>query len=228
VEYYRASAATSSSPFPADVLLPDSITWVEIPFEATGTGDAPSARIGHTMTAIGSHYFVLYGGRNFLGGTMAHGMTLIFSLLLTFPPPSSSSFPSGVFLYHLPSNQWSDITPGDYHREIADRTGHCCLPTSHGLIYFGGLTGTHSVTSDVIFLDLFSRFDLQHNSHKDQYEYVDPASSPSPASSPAQQQSHGHVYQQITRSLSQYFHFEGHLSGSQRQTYCPIRLVNNL
>jgi hypothetical protein len=87
VEYYRASAATSSSPFPADVLLPDSITWVEIPFEATGTGDAPSARIGHTMTAIGSHYFVLYGGRNFLGGTMAHGMTLIFSLLLTPPSP---------------------------------------------------------------------------------------------------------------------------------------------
>jgi hypothetical protein len=85
VEYHRATSinsalsSSSSSPFATDVVLPDSIAWTEILSEATDT-EAPSARIGHTMTAVGSRYFVLYGGRNYLGGTMAQGPSPHFSL----------------------------------------------------------------------------------------------------------------------------------------------------
>jgi hypothetical protein len=88
------------------------------------------------------------------------------------------------------------------------------------------LTGSQSVTSDVIFLDLFSRFDLRYNSRKGQYEYLDPAVSSVPSSPLAAPG----VYQQITRSLSQYF-FEDEMtstSGRSRQGYCPIRMVTNL
>jgi hypothetical protein len=79
-----AVAGTSSS---SSSLEPNS-EWIQIPSEPSRA--SPSARIGHTMTAIGSNFFVLYGGRNYLGGTMANGLFLLLSLEADSPSLSLS------------------------------------------------------------------------------------------------------------------------------------------
>jgi hypothetical protein len=176
VQSYRAASLPSSS-MPLHP-LESTTEWIHI---QGWSPDYPSERIGHTMTPIGSNYFVLYGGRNYLGGTMADGLSLSVSLDLSLARslPVSLSLSadlslSGVFLYDVEKSHWHDITPSDYDSTILNRTGHCCIPTSHGLMFFGGLTGEQSVSSEIILLDLFSVFDVRYNSEKDTYEYVAP------------------------------------------------------
>jgi hypothetical protein len=78
VQSYRAASPPSSS-MPLHP-LESTTEWIHI---QGWSPDYPSERIGHTMTPIGSNYFVLYGGRNYLGGTMADGLSLSVSLDLS-------------------------------------------------------------------------------------------------------------------------------------------------
>ena len=61
--------------------LLENIKWTEIS-NISQRKDYPSRRIGHTMTSIGSNYFILYGGRDYLGHCMSPGKCYIFLFLL--------------------------------------------------------------------------------------------------------------------------------------------------
>lgn len=163
------SSSSSSSSNTNPIVNPlESIKWIRIE-NISADGDYPSPRIGHTMTAIGSNYFILYGGRNFLSHTMAFGnYNLLFLWLLNYFIIVSLFYYCliislliiylGIYLYDVNLNLWSNITPANY-TPAENRTGHICIPTSHGLLYFGGLlTQSNQITSDVMFLDLFSTF----------------------------------------------------------------------
>lgn len=84
-------------------------------------------------------------------------------------------------------------------------------------MYFGGLTGSQHVTSDIVFLDLFSPYEMNYNPLRNQYEYILPSSSQLVNNS----QSYT-IYQLITNSITTL------LPTSTSSSYCPITIRENL
>lgn len=96
-------------------------------------GTYPSPRIGHCAVALSRYTFLVYGGRNYIHSTMSQG----------------------CYVFDTRTNTWSSLlSPTD--SGIVCRTGHCALPTSVGVIFFGGLSANNSPLSEVLVLDLFS------------------------------------------------------------------------
>lgn len=113
--------------------------------------DGPTARIGHTCTAVGST-LVLYGGRDF----------------------HKNVFFPGVHIYDTISRKWSRChrtfrLPRVNGRDFM-RTGHCALPVSSGLLFVGGFTAAHAVTNNVMHLNLLGTFPGDHSPSADYCE----------------------------------------------------------
>jgi hypothetical protein len=90
-------------------------------------------------------------------------------------------------------------------------------------MFFGGLTGSQTVSSEIVLLDLFSPFDVRYNPSKSQYEYLPPPSDTS-ASSPAgavlrSQQTSSSLYRTISNTLSQWVSGES----EEEEEYRPVR-----
>jgi hypothetical protein len=139
-------------------------------------------------------------------------------VFLTFEPPHNSI---GVYLYQVEKNIWEDITPSHDSSLIKDRTGHCCIPISHGLLYFGGLvSGMDSVSADVLFLDLFSSFPMEYNEGEESYQYCCPDTS-----SPITTISTTDFFSQLTETIGSMI--RGRENGRLERTegYCPLSIV---
>ena len=92
--------------------------------------------IGHTVTAVGTS-LVVYGGRDY----------------------HAQVFRQGVYIYDVTRHIWSKLTleswTGDAGSQLSPRTGHCAIPCTTGIVFFGGLLPHLAVTSELLHLDLF-------------------------------------------------------------------------
>ena len=92
--------------------------------------------IGHTVTAVGTS-LVMYGGRDY----------------------HAAVFRQGVYMYDVTRHIWSKLTleswTGDAGSQLSPRTGHCAVPCTTGIVYFGGLLPHLAVTDELLHLDLF-------------------------------------------------------------------------
>ena len=91
-------------------------------------GHAPSARVGHTMNAIGHRLFLL-GGRDY----------------------ASNFFDPSLHVFDTISHRWSRVnlrdTPGKELPMV--RTGHCTDAHEGSLVVFGGLCEDGNYRDDV-------------------------------------------------------------------------------
>ena len=59
-------------------------------------------------------------------------------------------------LYDARDNKWECCDNIAGHEMISNRTGHCPLPTTNGILFVGGLLESQNYTSEVICLELFT------------------------------------------------------------------------
>jgi len=89
--------------------------------------------LGHCAVAVGK-YILIYGGRNYQEDTMAEG----------------------IYLFDTEVRSWERVrASGD---PVNPRTGHCAIPSSSGIIFFGGLVSKTSCCSEAVHLDMFGVF----------------------------------------------------------------------
>lgn len=102
----------------------------------TNLADAggPVACIGHTATKIGNS-IVIYGGRDV----------------------NTKTFQPGAFKYDTTTNTWSEFQIRATGRPF-NRTGHCDIPTSTGVLYMGGLSETNEPSGDIAYCNFFGAY----------------------------------------------------------------------
>ena len=149
-----------------DTSVVASVVWERI--LPTPNAPCPQPQIGHVAVALGSHRFLLYGGRNVHGRVMLSGTVLcgkrkicyiytriyfysIFALWCLF-----LLIWTGTLLYDARDNSWESFNNIQNHEVILNRTGHCVLPTERGILFVGGLCADEKRTAEVISLDLFT------------------------------------------------------------------------
>jgi hypothetical protein len=94
----------------------DTRAWTQV--VSTG-GSAPSPRLYHSLTPLGSRLVVL-------GGRDLH---------------AANSFDSALHCFDLQRRRWSDLAVGGRHPRA--RTGHAAIPCGGGVLIFGGCGSTH-------------------------------------------------------------------------------------
>lgn len=106
----------------------------------------PSPRIGHSMIAIGRH-MLIFGGRDF----------------------HKNSFCSGLYLFDTDERSWEKLSIQGMNDT---RTGHCAIPCSSGILYFGGLVSETQSSSQVMHLNLFGISNEKTLSHLPQLPQI--------------------------------------------------------
>ena len=116
--------------------------------------------IGHNVTAVGTS-LVMYGGRDY----------------------HAAVFRQGVYIYDITRHIWSKLTleswTGDTGSQLSPRTGHCAIPCSTGIVFFGGLLPHLAVTDELLHLDLFGCYPTLSSSSSGQSSRTSSSSSPS-------------------------------------------------
>ena len=108
-------------------------------WEHIETVDHPPAGIGHTSMKVGDN-LVLYGGRDLF----------------------RDAFTPNVYLFDVSAKRWKMLITSD---SFSDRTGHCAILCSSGIIFFGGLkqaspkaTIGSRYSNELILVNLFGVF----------------------------------------------------------------------
>ena len=98
------------------------------------SGVAPSCRVGHTLTALGSRLLVL-GGREY----------------------STNHFDPSLHSFNTASKQWSEVPlerAGGGRTPV--RTGHCATVHAGKLLLFGGLRDDGRFLDDITTVELIA------------------------------------------------------------------------